>query len=196
MITHRKQQQLIFFFLGFFFGLVVAIVVGYFGVIKQFTQNQIEKINILNNQDTVFLSAPPQNITAKKKKTNFIEDTLTIQNIQEDTLLINEIQTDKLITSIVLSVENSDTLVSKINNFPQEILVEQWENPMHFIGYQLNKEKLVIYGIDIEQISLTTDNETLFLWIANNKIALEYTDDFLHFPNQIFQNELNNNNNE
>ena len=41
-----------------------------------------------------------------------------------------------------------------------------------------------------------TNNEKLFLWIANNKIALEYTDDFLHFPNQVFQNELNNNNNE
>lgn len=196
MITHRKQQQLIFFFLGFFFGLVVAIVVGYFGVIKQFTQNQIEKINILNNQDTVFLSAPPQNITAKKKNTNPTKDSLSILNTQEDTLLINEIQTDRFISSIVLSIENTDTLADKSNYFPQEILVEQWENPMHFIGYQLNKEKLVIYGVDIEQITLTTNNETLFLWIANNKIALEYTDDFLHFPNQVFQNELNNNNNE
>lgn len=196
MITHRKQQQLIFFFLGFFFGLVVAIVVGYFGVIKQFTQNQIEKINILNNQDTVFLSAPPQNITAKKKNTNPTKDSLSILNTQEDTLLINEIQTDRFISSIVLSIENTDTLADKSNYFPQEILVEQWENPMHFIGYQLNKEKLVIYGVDIEQITLTTNNEKLFLWIANNKIALEYTDDFLHFPNQVFQNELNNNNNE
>lgn len=196
MITHRKRQQLIFFFLGFFFGLVVAIVVGYFGVIKQFTQNQIEKINILNNQDTVFLSAPPQNITAKKKNTNPTKDSLSILNTQEDTLLINEIQTDRFISSIVLSIENTDTLADKSNYFPQEILVEQWENPMHFIGYQLNKEKLVIYGVDIEQITLTTNNETLFLWIANNKIALEYTDDFLHFPNQVFQNELNNNNNE
>ncbi len=196
MITHRKQQQLIFFFLGFFFGLVVAIVVGYFGVIKQFTQNQIEKINILNNQDTVFLSAPPQNITAKKKNTNPTKDSLSILNTQEDTLLINEIQTDRFISSIVLSIENTDTLADKSNYFLQEILVEQWENPMHFIGYQLNKEKLVIYGVDIEQITLTTNNEKLFLWIANNKIALEYTDDFLHFPNQVFQNELNNNNNE
>lgn len=196
MITHRKRQQLIFFFLGFFFGLVVAIVVGYFGVIKQFTQNQIEKINILNNQDTIFLSAPPQNITAKKKNTNPTKDSLSILNTQEDTLLINEIQTDRFISSIVLSIENTDTLADKSNYSPQEILVEQWENPMHFIGYQLNKEKLVIYGVDIEQITLTTDNETLFLWIANNKIALEYTDDFLHFPNQVFQNELNNNNNE
>lgn len=196
MITHRKRQQLIFFFLGFFFGLVVAIVVGYFGVIKQFTQNQIEKINILNNQDTVFLSAPPQNITAKKKNTNPTKDSLSILNTQEDTLLINEIQTDRFISSIVLSIENTDTLADKSNYFPQEILVEQWENPMHFIGYQLNKEKLVIYGVDIEQITLTTNNEKLFLWIANNKIALEYTDDFLHFPNQVFQNELNNNNNE
>lgn len=196
MITHRKQQQLIFFFLGFFFGLVVAIVVGYFGVIKQFTQNQIEKINILNNQDTVFLSAPPQNITAKKKNTNPTKDSLSILNTQEDTLLINEIQTDRFISSIILSIENTDTLADKSNYFPQEILVEQWENPMHFIGYQLNKEKLVIYGVDIEQITLTTNNEKLFLWIANNKIALEYTDDFLHFPNQVFQNELNNNNNE
>lgn len=196
MITHRKRQQLIFFFLGFFFGLVVAIVVGYFGVIKQFTQNQIEKINILNNQDTVFLSAPPQNITAKKKNTNPTKDSLSILNTQEDTLLINEIQTDRFISSIILSIENTDTLADKSNYFPQEILVEQWENPMHFIGYQLNKEKLVIYGVDIEEITLTTNNETLFLWIANNKIALEYTDDFLHFPNQVFQNELNNNNNE
>lgn len=196
MITHRKRQQLIFFFLGFFFGLVVAIVVGYFGVIKQFTQNQIEKINILNNQDTIFLSAPPQNITAKKKNTNPTKDSLSILNTQEDTLLINEIQTDRFISSIVLSIENTDTLADKSNYFPQEILVEQWENPMHFIGYQLNKEKLVIYGVDIEQITLTTNNEKLFLWIANNKIALEYTDDFLHFPNQVFQNELNNNNNE
>lgn len=196
MITHRKRQQLIFFFLGFFFGLVVAIVVGYFGVIKQFTQNQIEKINILNNQDTVFLSAPPQNITAKKKNTNPTKDSLSILNTQEDTLLINEIQTDRFISSIILSIENTDTLADKSNYFPQEILVEQWENPMHFIGYQLNKEKLVIYGVDIEQITLTTNNEKLFLWIANNKIALEYTDDFLHFPNQVFQNELNNNNNE
>ncbi len=189
MITHKKKQQLIAILIGFLLGVTLSVLVGYFGVIKYFTQVQFEKINQLfpekNATDTVFITENSRK-NIDKTISPAVQDSIDTE-LEESETLIDEIQTDKKIAEIVIAVQITDstTLGSK------DIHVEQWESPMNFVGYRLSKDKLVIYGIDVNEIDLVEEDGKICLVLANNKLALQYSDDFVHFPNSFLISRQN-----
>ena len=189
MITHKKKQQLIAILIGFLLGVTLSVLVGYFGVIKYFTQVQFEKINQLfpekNATDTVFITENSRK-NIDKTISLAVQDSIDTE-LEESETLIDEIQTDKKIAEIVIAVQITDstTLGSK------DIHVEQWESPMNFVGYRLSKDKLVIYGIDVNEIDLVEEDGKICLVLADNKLALQYSDDFVHFPNSFLISRQN-----
>ena len=189
MITHKKKQQLIAILIGFLLGVTLSVLVGYFGVIKYFTQVQFEKINQLfpekNATDTVFITENSHK-NIDKTISPAVQDSINAE-LEESETLIDEIQTDKKIAEIVIAVQIADstTLGSK------DIHVEQWESPMNFVGYRLSKDKLVIYGIDVNEIDLVEEDGKICLVLADNKLALQYSDDFVHFPNSFLISRQN-----
>ncbi len=189
MITHKKKQQLIAILIGFLLGVTLSVLVGYFGVIKYFTQVQFEKINQLfpekNATDTVFITENNRK-NINKTISPAVQDSINAE-LEESETFIDEIQTDKKIAEIVIAVQIADsaTLGSK------DIHVEQWESPMNFVGYRLSKDKLVIYGIDVNEIDLVEEDGKICLVLADNKLALQYSDDFVHFPNSFLISRQN-----
>lgn len=189
MITHKKKQQLIAILIGFLLGVTLSVLVGYFGVIKYFTQVQFEKINQLfpekNATDTVFITENSRK-NIDKTISQAVQDSIN-EELEESETFIDEIQTDKKIAEIVIAVQITDstTLGSK------DIHVEQWESPMNFVGYRLSKDKLVIYGIDVNEIDLVEEDGKICLVLADNKLALQYSDDFVHFPNNFLISRQN-----
>ncbi len=189
MITHKKKQQLIAILIGFLLGVTLSVLVGYFGVIKYFTQVQFEKINQLfpekNATDTVFITENSRK-NIDKTISPAVQDSIDTE-LEESETFIDEIQTDKKIAEIVIAVQITDstTLGSK------DIHVEQWESPMNFVGYRLSKDKLVIYGIDVNEIDLVEEDGKICLVLADNKLALQYSDDFVHFPNSFLISRQN-----
>ena len=189
MITHKKKQQLIAILIGFLLGVTLSVLVGYFGVIKYFTQVQFEKINQLfpekNATDTVFITENSRK-NIDKTISPAVQDSIN-EELEESETFIDEIQTDKKIAEIVIAVQITDstTLGSK------DIHVEQWESPMNFVGYRLSKDKLVIYGIDVNEIDLVEEDGKICLVLADNKLYLQYRDDFVHFPNSFLISRQN-----
>ncbi len=189
MITHKKKQQLIAILIGFLLGVTLSVLVGYFGVIKYFTQVQFEKINQLfpekNATDTVFITENSRK-NIDKTISPAVQDSINAE-LEESETFIDEIQTDKKIAEIVIAVQIADStsLGSK------DIHVEQWESPMNFVGYRLSKDKLVIYGIDVNEIDLVEEDGKICLVLADNKLALQYSDDFVHFPNSFLISRQN-----
>ena len=170
-------------------GVTLSVLVGYFGVIKYFTQVQFEKINQLfpekNATDTVFITENSRK-NIDKTISPAVQDSIN-EELEESETFIDEIQTDKKIAEIVIAVQITDstTLGSK------DIHVEQWESPMNFVGYRLSKDKLVIYGIDVNEIDLVEEDGKICLVLADNKLALQYSDDFVHFPNSFLISRQN-----
>ena len=99
-----------------------------------------------------------------------------------------EIQSDRLIRQTTMIVHHQNDSLSK--DISEEIIVEQWENPMQFVGYKLNKNTLILYGLEIADIDLFFEKETLFLVVGKNKVALKNNDTFLHFPTEFLKQNI------
>ncbi len=198
MLTQKKKQHILFFALGLFCGILLSAIVAYFSIIKQFTKTQIEKIDNIysfKEKDSIAITPSPlnktqQKNTTKNKKTetessNDITDYISpIDSTDEDF----EIQSDRLIQKTTMIVHHQNDSLSK--DISEEITVEQWESPMQFIGYKLNKNTLILYGLEIADIDLFFEKKTLFLIVGKNKVALQNNNTFLHFPTEFLKQNI------
>lgn len=77
-----------------------------------------------------------------------------------------------------------DSLLNKMNSIksgskPSSIEVEIWESPIHYKGYKLGRNKLVVYGIDPSQDILLFDlNDYVLLQSGEVYYRLEKTSEF------------------
>ncbi|MBO4737958.1 MAG: hypothetical protein J5606_00175 [Bacteroidales bacterium] len=198
MFTQRKKQHILFFASGFFCGILLSAIVAYFSIIKQFTKKQIEKIDNIypfSGKDSVATTTytlkktkkqnPTKNDKADMEANIDITDHISPKDsIYEDF----EIQSDRLIRQTTMIVHHQNDSLSK--DISEEIIVEQWENPMQFVGYKLNKNTLILYGLEIADIDLFFEKETLFLVVGKNKVALKNNDTFLHFPTEFLKQNI------
>lgn len=82
------------------------------------------------------------------------------------------------------STSVEDSLINKMNsiktgNKPSSIEVEIWQSPIHYKGYKLGKNKLVVYGIDPSSDILLFDlNDYVLLQSGSVYYRLEKTSDF------------------
>ncbi len=193
MLTRRKKLNLIYLSIGFFSGIILSIVIVYFGGIKQFTQSSINKIHYtlpLIEKDTIINKT--KKIKIYKKESFPIKDSLnTIENlIETDTLDIDstflfeeeQIKQDHKIASVVLPIIYIETDSNEINDsYLEEINVEQWENPTNFAGYKKTKNTLIIYGINLDEIEIQYIDNILYLIFRDKKLPLKESNTFIRF---------------
>ena len=185
MLTKRKKQNLIFLFLGLLLGMLVCCIVFYFNVLKGFMQDSVNSIQALRSQkDTVrvvntyyYPNAREANRESLPDSTKSDEDSLSLEE-SEDIIL-----TDRMLASASIAVMRmlDDSTVQQ-DDHPNYLQVEQWENPMHFLGYKKIGDHLIIYGLDIDEIELYQKNKTLYLKFRNEDVPLKESESFIRFP--------------
>ncbi|MDR0604197.1 MAG: hypothetical protein LBG80_07855 [Bacteroidales bacterium] len=206
MLSRRKKQNLLYLGIGIVIGVVMTALFVYFGVISTFTKESIGKISEVfpSNKDTI--SEINENLVSHKEKqspqqpktiiSDTSDNTTEIDRVIEtDTVLIPEeipvtIKTDIKIAEAVIPVVSivKDT-ATDVKSIVQkgELLVEQWENPTNFAGYRKTQNKLVIYGIDIDDVELQLIDDELYLIYHKKKLLLKETDSFLHYPSEFIK---------
>ncbi len=117
-----------------------------------------------------------------------VYDSLLAKNTNSDV----NINRDQLIESLKVKVNYikpdkvspEDSLLNKINNVkmgnrPSSIEVEIWQSPIHYKGYKLGKNKLVVFGIDADSDILLFDlNDYVLLQSGSTYYRLEKTSEF------------------
>lgn len=117
-----------------------------------------------------------------------VYDSLLSKNSSQDV----NINRDQLVESLKVKINYikpekvsvEDSLLNKINNVkmgsrPTYIEVEIWQSPIHYKGYKLGKNKLVVFGIDASSDILLFDlNDYVLLQSGSTYYRLEKTSDF------------------
>ena len=198
MFTRRKKQNLLYLGIGVVIGIAMTSLVAYFGVISAFTKENIVKIhNVLPHADTTTAVAEH---TVSYKEEQFVKtsnqtvsDTstnndaeLTDKNdsIPDDTHITikTDIKIAEAVIPIIYFVRDTVDNTKLIASQQGELQVEQWENPTNFEGYRKMQNKLIIYGIGIEDIELESVEDNLFLIFNDKKLLLKDSDNFLRYP--------------
>ncbi|MDR1879103.1 MAG: hypothetical protein LBQ64_06025 [Bacteroidales bacterium] len=205
MLSRRKKKNLLAFGMGMLSGAVITMLIAYFGIIANFTKDKIVKISEVfpDMDDTADMlvslpepSAEKRIVAGKTLEQDTLKDTTIIS---EDSIVspvvvtaleeVSEIaiKTDVKIAEVVIPIEavsKKDTLTGVKPTPVQkgEMSVEQWENPTNFAGYRKSQNKLIVYGIDINAITLQLIDDSLYLIYQDKKLLLKDTDDFLHYP--------------
>ena len=202
MLTRREKQNLLYLGLGIFIGIAITSLVAYFSVISNFTKENIVKIyNVLPSGDTT-KTAAEKTISYKKEQTiNNLNHSLSDTSVNKDDFTAKKdsasnenfitIKTDTKIAEASISITYfvSDTVndTKSVVSKKGELQVEQWENPTNFAGYRKMQNKLIIYGIDIDNIDLQSIDDNLYLIFNNKKLLLKDSDSFLRYPAEFLR---------
>ena len=181
MWTRRKKQNLFYLFLGVLVGVAASCVVVSFQVIKRFTRENIAKLHELGHRDTVQVIAyrPLPAARADVAQEPVAVDSLALPDslaeAAEEVIL-----SDVRVASVQLSVPVVGADSSRTEQ--RSLVVEQWENPMHFQGYRWDGQQLVVYGLDLDALDLSYREGRLVLRCRGQELALKETDAFVRFP--------------
>jgi hypothetical protein len=197
MLSRKKKQNLLYFGAGVLTGVVITAFIAYFGVISNFTKKNIVKIHkVFPDENT---AAEVIEGSANEKKQTFKQPeiskpdssavSLEIETEEETDTIQYEIpitiKTDIKIAEVVLPIMHvvKDTLTNTTSEIQTgELMVEQWENPTNFSGYRKSHGKVILYGIDIDNVELQIIDDNLYLIYQDKKLLLKDSDDFLHYP--------------
>jgi hypothetical protein len=196
MLSRRQKNNVFFFIIGFFSGGAIVVFIVFFGMIADFTKDKAVQIlrTIPSNDAVPDTLAQVQGYERKKNIERialFVHDTVNKKAVLEsDTETVKvavlppveTVKTDHKIAEAVLIIEHivHDSLVEESQTV-KEIKVEQWENPTNFTGYKLSDDMLIIYGMDLKQISLQLIDGNLFIFFSDKSIPLKKSNDFEHF---------------
>jgi len=198
MFTRREKQNLLYLGIGVVTGIAITSLIAYFSVISAFTRENIVKIyNVLPSADTAKIIAEHTASYKKEQVVKTLNQTVLDTSTNSETepmakkdSVPNEksiaIKTDIKIKESIISITYfvRDTLNDTKSIAPKkgELQVEQWENPTNFAGYRKMQNKLIVYGIDIDDIELESVDDNLFLIFNNKKLPLKDSDSFLRYP--------------
>ena len=204
MLTRRKKQNILYLSIGIVIGVVLAALVAYFGVIANYTKEGIDKIqNVfpLRTDSTDRLDIADGNVgkeqaDEQQKKANAdtvgraaISDTTTTARAAKDTVspveLAITIKTDVKVADVIIPIKYLAEDTSNIQNtssYKGEMTVELWENPTNFAGYRKYQNKLIVYGININNIDFQMVSDSLFLIYNNKRLHLKDSETFKHYP--------------
>ncbi|MDR1180798.1 MAG: hypothetical protein LBL13_02310 [Bacteroidales bacterium] len=199
MLSRKKKQNLLHLGAGILIGVVVSAFIAYFGVISNFTKKNIVKIykvfpdkDIVDNVDKSSLQYKEEQISkqpeisisdtsAVSSETEAIEETDTVPPGEIPITIKTDIKIAEELIPIMCVVEDSLTETKSVVQ-KGELSVEQWENPTNFAGYRKSQNKLIVYGIDIDNIGLQLIGDGLYLIYYDKKLLLKDSDSFLHYP--------------
>ncbi|MGM0479777.1 MAG: hypothetical protein ACQERC_11190 [Bacteroidota bacterium] len=75
----------------------------------------------------------------------------------------------------------SELLNKNAQSFNREMIVEFWSNPLNLTGYELNRNKLKLFGFHPDEtirLEIKDDDRTLFLHSESLHLRLEKTEQF------------------
>lgn len=177
--------------LGLLLGVLVCCIIFYFNVLKGFMRDSINSIQELrSDKDTVHVvktyiypnsQSVEENAGVETDSAELQEDSLMDENGVEDVILTDEMLSSASI--MVMEMSDDSTFQTADKNAPPYYLqVEQWENPMHFLGYKKIGDHLIIYGLNIDEIELYLKNKVLYLKFGEESIPLKESESFIRFP--------------
>ena len=181
MWTRRKKQNLFYLLLGVLIGVAASCIVVSFQVIKRFTRENIAKWHEMRGRDTVQVVTyrPVPAARAVPAKEPVAADSLSTSDSlpsEGEEVILSDVR----IASAQLQVPllGADSSVTG----RQSLLVEQWENPMHFQGYRWDGQQLLVYGLNLDELDLSYRDGRLVLRCRGQELALKETAAFVRFP--------------
>lgn len=71
------------------------------------------------------------------------------------------------------SIDVSELLNKKANSFNEKMIIEFWQSPLNLTGYELNRNKLKLFGFNPEEsISLQVEDDKSELILKTNSFVL------------------------
>lgn len=201
------MNKVVLFVLGFLIGAILMYVLGDFfpRIIIQHTtiskpNNQlidtftlIKEVKSTNNRE--FIEELERVDDAADDF--LLTDTLELLDVRPDSVSANldyEVVRDRLlgkktviIQKNVITTASDTSAVGKISDkvagnsfFNKSLLVEFWESPIDFLGYKLNKNTLVLYGVSPQESIELIDSENgiLLLIIDGKNLSLMKTEKY------------------
>ncbi len=205
MLTRRKRLNIFYLCIGIVIGAGVAVVVTYYSVIANYTKERIIKTqNIFpvgaDSTKMIDIDTDYSNKkqTEEQREIQAVDSVDTLQsNINSDTAMTVQVEkevalpvdpaviikSDVKISDLIVPIKYmTEDTTQNILHRKGEMIVELWENPTNFTGYRKYQNKLIVYGINIEDIALHMINDSLFLVYNNKKLFLKDSDKFVHYP--------------
>lgn len=132
----------------------------------------IEQIDVETQEDSVILKDIP-----------VVERVDLLEDVRK---LVTAIEVIPLGRKKSLEEQSKDSLLAKVsgvrdvtNEENMSLLVELWDSPLNYRGYQMSRRKLVLYGLkNVEGIRLFIKSGDMFLVLDDAMYNLEYTDKF------------------
>lgn len=190
MWTHRKKQNLFYLFLGLLIGVALSCIVVSFQVIKRFTKDNISRLQDLRARDTVEVVAyRPVRMAPIPEKLE--QDTAVTDSLSEESLSMHAedtILSDVRIAAVHLSVPvyANDSSVTETY---RPLAVEQWENPMHFLGYKRSGQTLLIFGMNIDEMDFFYRDRQLYARYGTQETPIKDSYAFVRFPQAFLHAE-------
>ncbi len=127
-----------------------------------------------NTQTTDFQDSVVKKGTSKQDDSTMIDPAIVEEELLERrTVILHWNPKD--------SVGVSELLNKNAQSFSREIIVEFWSNPLNITGYELNRNKLKLFGFHPEEtirLEIKDDHRTLFLHSESLHLRLEKTEQF------------------
>ncbi len=130
------------------------------------------------------------------QKAAYPEDSLPEANLDDDEIEAIVIQKDELIASVTVQItdlnplssteKNSDSVIQKVSGIRDDrtvtkknIDVELWKSPLHYKGYKMSRNKLVLYGFaSLEGIKIFKLDDVTYIKLASAIYKLDQTYDY------------------
>ncbi|MBQ6666823.1 MAG: hypothetical protein IJM65_01750 [Bacteroidales bacterium] len=181
MWTRRKKQNLFYLLLGVLIGVAASCIVVSFQVIKRFTRENIAKWHEMRGRDTVQVVTyrPVPAARAVPAKEPAAADSLSTSDSlpsEGEEVILSDVRIAS--AQIQVPLLGADSSVTG----RQALLVEQWENPMHFQGYRWDGQQLLVYGLNLDELDLSYRDGRLVLRCRGQELALKETAAFVRFP--------------
>jgi len=145
------------------------------------------------------------------RSVTLLSDSLPDLRLEDEDMEDIVIQKDKMTASSVLQItdlsplsaseKTSDSLLQKMSGIKDDrsvskknIAVELWTSPLHYKGYKMSKNKLILYGFpSLDGIKLFKLDDVIYIKAASNVYRLEQTYDYKayqHVDNPSIVNKL------
>lgn len=193
---HKVVKYLIIIILA----LTAGWLIGYYTSPQKSTEIQkvfVDKIKEKIVIDTVLVKEPVYiekeiqdslnlddslNLVSTDTSTIFVIDSLD-QVVDEDIIREQLISTRNLKVEWITSdsIDVSELLNKKANSFNEEMVIEFWQSPLNLTGYELNRNKLKLFGFNPEEsisLQVKDDKSELILKTSSFELRLPKTNQF------------------
>mgnify|MGYP001245082998 CR=1 FL=1 len=171
--------------------LVIGWVIGYYSQPASETEIKkvyVDKVKKEIIRDTVKLTTPVY-IETDKSDSLIGSDSLNLTSIDStmlDTIDTMEVIDEDIIREQLISSKNmevewitndsidvSELLNKKANSFNEVMVIEFWQSPLNLTGYELNRNKLKLFGFNPEEsISLQVKDDKSELILRSRSFTL------------------------